>query len=131
MVPCGARRGQRQLRSNVSQETIEPCADAEFGWFLPTSGDTTCYGDTTCPVPPSLEMFDRVRAAAEAGGFEYLLVPVDASCWDAYICSAMMLARSQSIRMLVAARPGYINPVLLGKMITAMDQLSGGRISST
>ena len=101
----------------------------EFGWFLPTSGDTTCYGDRSRVVPPSLAMFDRVLAAAEAAAFEYLLVPVDATCWDAYISSAMMLARSQSIRMLVAARPGYINPVLLGKMITAMDQLSGGRVS--
>lgn len=101
----------------------------EFGWFLPTSGDTTCYGDRSRLVPPSLEMFDRVLAAAEAAEFEYLLVPVDATCWDAYISSAMMLARSRSIRMLVAARPGYINPVLLGKMITAMDQLSGGRVS--
>jgi alkanesulfonate monooxygenase len=39
-----------------------------------------------------------------------------------------MVARSKSIRMLVAARPSYINPVLLAKMIAAFDQLSGGRI---
>jgi alkanesulfonate monooxygenase len=30
--------------------------------------------------------------------------------------------------MLVAARPSYINPVLLAKMIAAFDQLSGGRV---
>src|SRR6185369_1392022 len=42
--------------------------------------------------------------------------------------SAMMVARSKSIRMLVAARPSYINPVLLAKMIATFDQLSGGRI---
>ncbi len=101
----------------------------EFGWFLPTSGDTTCYGDETKRVPPSLEMFDRVAAAAEAAGFEYLLVPVSAACWDAYIASAVMIGRSRSIRMLVAARPGYVNPVLLAKMITALDQLSGGRVA--
>jgi alkanesulfonate monooxygenase len=39
-----------------------------------------------------------------------------------------MVARSKSMRMLVAARPSYINPVLLAKMISAFDQLSGGRI---
>jgi alkanesulfonate monooxygenase len=33
------------------------------------------------------------------------------------------------MRMLVAARPSYINPVLLAKMIATCDQLSGGRIS--
>ena len=39
-----------------------------------------------------------------------------------------MVARSKTIKPLVAARPSYINPVLLAKMISAFDQLSGGRI---
>lgn len=101
----------------------------EFGWFLPTSGDTTGYGDPGQLVPPSLDLFNRVITAAEAASFEYMLVPVANTCWDAYITSAMMLGRSQSIRMLVAARPGYVNPVLLAKMISALDQLSGGRVA--
>ncbi len=40
-----------------------------------------------------------------------------------------MIGRTKKIRMLVAARPSYINPVLLAKMIATCDQLSGGRIS--
>ena len=40
----------------------------EFGWFLPTAGDTTAYADRDADVPPSLEMFDRIVAAAEAAG---------------------------------------------------------------
>src|SRR5258708_36266255 len=39
-----------------------------------------------------------------------------------------MVGPSKSIRMPVAARPSYINPVLLAKMIATCDQLSGGRI---
>src|SRR3546814_18104867 len=74
-------------------------------------------------------MFDLVVTAAEAAGFEYMLVPVASACWDAYIASAVVIGRSRSIRMLVAARPGYVNPVLLAKMITAFDQLSGGRVA--
>jgi alkanesulfonate monooxygenase len=100
----------------------------EFGWFLPTAGDTTAYGLASAQVAPSLALFDRVVEAAEAAGFEYMLVPVQTACWEAWISSAMMVARSKSIRMLVAARPSYINPVLLAKMIAAFDQLSGGRI---
>ena len=100
----------------------------EFGWFLPTAGDTTAYGLASAQVAPSLPLFDRVVAAAEAAGFEYMLVPVQTACWEAWISSAMMVARSKSIRMLVAARPSYINPVLLAKMISTFDQLSGGRI---
>ncbi len=100
----------------------------EFGWFLPTAGDTTAYGLASAQVPPSLPLFDKIVAAAEAAGFEYMLVPVQTACWEAWISSAMMVARSKSMRMLVAARPSYINPVLLAKMISTFDQLSGGRI---
>ncbi len=101
----------------------------EFGWYLPTSGDTTCYGDPAAQVPPSPAMFDRVVQAAEAAGFEYFLVPVAAPCWEAWISTAMAVAKTRSIKALVAARPGYINPVMLARMIGTFDQLSGGRIA--
>src|SRR6266550_1810493 len=81
----------------------------EFGWFLPTAGDTTAYGLASAQVAPSLPLFDKVVSAAEAAGFEYMLVPVQTACWEAWISSAMMVARSKSIRMLVAARPSYIH----------------------
>jgi alkanesulfonate monooxygenase len=100
----------------------------EFGWFLPTAGDTTAYGVADAFVPQSLPLFDRIVSAAETAGFEYMLVPVQTACWEAWISSAMMVARSKSMRMLVAARPSYINPVLMAKMISTFDQLSGGRI---
>lgn len=107
--------------------TTTPERNLEFGWFLPTNGDTTSFV-RPMDVPQSLDMFDNVTTAAELAGFEYMLVPVQTACWEAWISSAMMIARSRSIKMLVAARPGYINPVLLAKMITTFDQLSGGRI---
>lgn len=99
----------------------------EFGWFLPTNGDTTSF-TRPMEVEQSLSMFDRVTTAAEAAGFEYMLVPVQTACWEAWISSAIMVGRSRTIKMLVAARPGYINPVLLAKMISTFDQLSQGRI---
>jgi len=100
----------------------------EFGWFLPTAGDTIAYGAPGGQISPSLELFERVVAAAESAGFEYMLVPVQTACWEAWITSALLVGRSKSIRMLVAARPSYVNPVLLAKMIATFDQLSGGRI---
>jgi alkanesulfonate monooxygenase len=101
----------------------------EFGWFLPTAGDATTLGDRDGQVPASLELFDRVITAAEEADFEYLLVPVNTECWEAWITAAMMIGRSRSIRMLVAARPGYIAPFLMAKMVATFDQLSNGRIS--
>ena len=101
----------------------------EFGWFLPTSGDTTCYGDRDAFIPPSADLFDRVILAAEAAGFEYFLVPVAATCWEAWISSAMAVAKTRRITALVAARPGYVSPVQLAKMGATFDRLSGGRLA--
>ncbi|MBK1659619.1 LLM class flavin-dependent oxidoreductase [Paracraurococcus ruber] len=101
----------------------------EFGWYLPSSGDTTCYGEGPAVVPPGTPMFDRVVQAAEAAGFEYMLVPVAGPCWEAWVTTAFLAGRSSSIRMLVAARPGYVNPVLLAKMVTTFDRLTEGRIA--
>ncbi len=100
----------------------------EFGWFLPTRGDTDDYG-TPIKIAAGSEMFERVTKAAEACGFEYMLIPVGHQCWDAWMTAALMIGRTKKIKMLVAARPSYINPVLLAKMIATCDQLSGGRIS--
>ncbi len=100
----------------------------EFGWYLPTHGDTTAYGVPEAQVPGSPELCDRVVQAAERAGFEYLLIPVGSTCWEAWISGAFMAARSSKIKPLIAARPGYINPVLLAKMISTFDQMSGGRI---
>lgn len=101
----------------------------EFGWFLPTSGDTTCYGDRDKFIQPSGALFDRVVQAAEAAGFEYFLVPVASTCWEAWISSAMAIAKTKRIKALVAARPGYVSPVQLAKMGATFDQLSGGRLA--
>jgi alkanesulfonate monooxygenase len=101
----------------------------EFGWYLPTHGDTTAYGLAEAQIAGSPELCQRVVDAAERAGFEYLLIPVGSTCWEAWIAGAFMAARSATIKPLIAARPGYINPVLLAKMISTFDQMSGGRIS--
>lgn len=100
----------------------------EFGWFLPSSGDSTAFGvpEETIEIGP--EHLRRVVRAAEDAGFEYLLIPVGRQCWEAYIAGAFLAAETQRIAPLIAARPGYINPVLLAKMIATFDQMSGGRI---
>ena len=102
--------------------------DLEFGWFLPSRGDTDDYGEPL-KIPASPEMYERVAIAAEKAGFEYMLIPVGHQCWDAWMVGAMMTRVTSKMKMLVAARPSYINPVLLAKMIATFDQLSRGRVS--
>jgi alkanesulfonate monooxygenase len=90
-------------------------AHLELGWYLPTSGDTTCYGDRDKFIQPSADLFDRVILAAEAAGFEYFLVPVAPTCWEAWISSAMAVAKTRRIKALVAARLGYNQPGPVGQ----------------
>ena len=37
----------------------------EFGWYLPTHGDTTAYGLMEAQIPGSPELCDRVVQAAD------------------------------------------------------------------
>ncbi|MEM7019644.1 MAG: LLM class flavin-dependent oxidoreductase [Pseudomonadota bacterium] len=100
----------------------------EFGWFIPTAGDSSAFGVPEAAIDPTPEYFQRVAEAAEAAGFTYILIPVDKACWEAYITGAFIAANTHQIAPLIAARPGYINPVLLAKMIATFDQMSHGRI---
>lgn len=100
----------------------------EFGWYLPTNGDTTTYANPV-EVPQSFEMLERVTLAAENAGFSYMLIPVQTVCWEAMICGAMMAARSKRIKPLIAVRPGYINPVLMARMLATFDNMTGGRLA--
>ncbi len=99
-----------------------------FGWFIPTYGDSSTIGDPANHMPPSMELFERVARAAETAGFEYALVPVATECYEAWISCAMMSAQTERLKMLVAARPGLMQPTLTAKMISTFDQLSQGRI---
>lgn len=99
-----------------------------MGWFCPTLGDTSAFGDPTQSIPHSLEHFERVALAAENAGFDYILVPVSPVCWDAWVTSAFLLARTKKIKALVAIKPGFVHPVAQAKMVTTMDQFSGGRV---
>ena len=65
----------------------------EFGWYLPTHGDTTAYGVMGAQVAGSPELCDRVVQAAEKAGFEYLLIPVGSVCWEAWITGAFIKGR--------------------------------------
>ncbi len=100
----------------------------EFGWFLPTSGDTLAYGDPDETIATNPEHLMKVVAAVEAADFDYMLIPVARYCWEAYVSGAFAAANTAKVAPLIAARPGYMNPVLLAKMIATFDQFSGGRI---
>ena len=99
-----------------------------FGWFIPTTGDGVGFGTREGRIPAGMNLFMDVAEAAENAGFEYALVPVEVNCWEAWISCSMVAARTEKLKLLVAARPGYIVPTMMAKMVTTFDQLTGGRV---
>ncbi len=118
-------RADTHQPADAPREATDP--GIRFGWFIPTAGDTDRLSDPT-QVAPSLDLFERVAKAAESAGFEYVLVPVQSACWEAYISCAFVAARTERLSMLLAARAGFVAPTVMAKMIATFDQLSGGRV---
>ena len=98
-----------------------------FGWYIPTNGDGL-YPGHELGVPPGMDFYMKVALAAEAAGMEYALVPVAPACWEAWVATSMISAKTTKLKMLVAARPGLIQPTVMAKMVSTFDQLSGGRV---
>lgn len=100
----------------------------EIGWFIPTVGDTSAFGDPSKIIPPSLTHYAKVATAAEQAGFDYVLIPTSQDCWDAWITASFLAAQTTRIKMLVAIKPGYIHPYAHAKMVGAFDAFTKGRL---
>ena len=99
-----------------------------FGWFLPSSGDTTCLADPAAKIPQSRALFDEIVEAVDTGGYKYLLIPVNTTCWEATVLASYYVAKTRNVAPLIALRAGYTNPALAARMFATLDQMSNGRL---
>ena len=105
-----------------------------FHWYLPTYGDSrnlmagghgsSMSGDR----PATLKYLNQIGAAAEANGFEAVLTPTGAWCEDAWLTTAMMVDTTETLKFLVALRPGLLSPTLAAQMAATFQWQSGGRL---
>ncbi|NLU84632.1 LLM class flavin-dependent oxidoreductase [Rhodococcus sp. HNM0569] len=105
-----------------------------FHWFLPTYGDSRnlmagghgsgMSGDR----PATLKYLNQLGAAAESNGFEAVLTPTGAWCEDAWLTTAMMVDTTETLKFLVAVRPGAMSPTLAAQMAATFQWQSGGRL---
>lgn len=105
-----------------------------FHWFLPTYGDSrnlmagghgsSMSGDR----PATLKYLNQIGAAAETNGFEAVLTPTGAWCEDAWLTTAMMIETTETLKFLVALRPGLLSPTLAAQMAATFQWQSGGRL---
>ncbi|HWC82802.1 MAG TPA: LLM class flavin-dependent oxidoreductase [Pseudonocardiaceae bacterium] len=105
-------------------------------WFLPTHGDGRSIVDRAgmspigadVPREPDIDYLAQVAQAAERVGFTGMLTPTGTWCQDAWLTTAALLARTRTIKFLVAFRPGALTPTLAAQMAATYQHVSGGRL---
>jgi alkanesulfonate monooxygenase len=105
-----------------------------FHWFLPTYGDsrsliagghgTSMSGDR----PATLRYLNQIGAAAEDNGFEAVLTPTGLWCEDAWLTTSMLVGTTETLKFLVALRPGLVSPTLAAQMAATFQKHSEGRL---
>lgn len=78
--------------------------------------------------PADLRYLIQLAQAAEINGFEAVLTPTGQWCEDAWLSTAMLLDATESLKFLVALRPGLISPTLAAQMAATFQWQSQGRL---
>ena len=82
--------------------------------------------------PPGNLVLDRgyirdFAQAAEAGGFDRLLVGYFSDGADGFLVAASAASHTDRISFLVAHRPGFVAPTVAARKFATLDQITGGR----
>jgi alkanesulfonate monooxygenase len=110
----------------------------EFNWHIPCAGDGHWLCTRMPERLPHVAYLSQVARAAEWQGFDRVLVPcafsngnysLAAPYVDSWTLGAAVMAATQKMEILVAHRPGFINPGVFSQMCATADDLSGGRLA--
>lgn len=99
-----------------------------FHWFLPMQQDQRAYGDRTGIRKATPRYVRDVARAAEASGFESVLVMTGHRTLDPWLTAALAAQDTQTLRFIVAFRAGYALPTLIAQQIETFQYLFGGRL---
>jgi len=67
-----------------------------------------------------------VARAHDTGGFDRVLVGYSASGPDGWSIAQRILDRTERLKVLIAHRPGFVQPTLAARKAATIDQLTGG-----
>lgn len=84
--------------------------------------------------PPGPMVLDKgyirdFAQAAEAGGFDRILIGYFADGADGFMVGALAAQYTTRLSMLVAHRPGFIQPPVAARKFATMDQITDGRVA--
>jgi alkanesulfonate monooxygenase len=114
---------------------VEP---VEFSWYLPCDGDGHWTSTREPEREPTPGYLGQVAEAAERAGFDSILVPIafsssNYSPWspraDAILSAATAVSVTSRSKVILAHRPGFVNPGVFAMMCASLDRASGGRLA--
>lgn len=101
-----------------------------FHWFLPTDGDNRgIFVGGPGRRPPDIGYLREVAQAAERNGFESLLTPTGRQCEESWLTTAALTQVTETIKFLVAFRPGLLLPTLAAQMVQTFQNVSNNRLA--
>jgi len=112
--------------------------DIDVSWYLPCDGDGHWTSTRDPERAPTLPYLGRVAAAADRAGFDSILVPVafsssNYSPWaaraDAIVSAATALRETARARVIMAHRPGFVNPGVFAMMCASLERAFPGRLA--
>jgi alkanesulfonate monooxygenase len=98
-------------------------------WFIPTFGDSRYLGSAQGTRPLDADYLKQVGAAADTLGYDGVLIPTGRSCEDPWIVASNLAAVTRKLKLLVALRPGLLQPSVAARQAATLDRLSGGRVA--
>jgi alkanesulfonate monooxygenase len=69
---------------------------------------------------------EAIARAHDDGGFDRVLIGYGAVAPEGWAIAATVLNSTKNLKVMVAHRPGFVQPVLLARMAATLDHLSGG-----
>ena len=96
-------------------------------WFLPTFGDGRYLGSPESARAGDFAYLKQIALAADALGFEGVLIPTGRNCDDPWITAAALATHTEKLRFLLALRPGTVSPTYAARQAAALDRISRGR----
>jgi alkanesulfonate monooxygenase len=97
-------------------------------WFIPTFGDGRYLGSVRGARETNAGYLRQIAEAVDTLGYYGALLPTGRTCDDSWIVAATLIPATQSMRFLVAIRPGLTTPTATARMVATFDQISNGRL---
>jgi alkanesulfonate monooxygenase len=97
-------------------------------WFLPTHGEGRYLGTSIGARAADFNYLRQVAQAADGLGYYGVLLPTGRSCEDSWVIASAIAPHTETLKYLVAARPGLTSVTVAARMAATLDRVSNGRL---